>query len=146
MSNKPCTVTGHGVPKQLPGRGPNGRRFCRWCHQEVPQGRRSYCNDECRKHADFNLTRHFAMQRDGHKCVLCGAGRHTYQEMEAARLEGRVLLRSAVEVDHNVAVADGGSHHPDNLRTLCCGCHRKRTAEQAAERARKRRLEKGGAA
>ena len=36
---KPKTITSHGVPKQLPGRGPNGRRFCRWCHDEVPPRR-----------------------------------------------------------------------------------------------------------
>lgn len=46
------------------------------------------------------------------------------------------------EVDHVVARADGGGNHPDNLRTLCIACHRKRTAAQASERAARRRSQR----
>ena len=117
---KPKTITGHGVPKQPPGRGPNGRRFCRWCHQEVPRRRQSYCNDECWQYADFNYSKRVAMGRDKYRCVQCQSN-------------------VQCEVDHIVAVKDGGNHHPDNLRTLCRKCHKARTAQQAAERAAKRR-------
>lgn len=41
--------------------------------------------------------------------------------------------RSLAEVDHRVPLAEGGAHHPDNLRLLCVLCHR---AETAALRAR----------
>ena len=109
-------ITSHGVPKHPPGKGPNGRRFCRWCHAEVPKGRSSYCNDECRKHADYNLSRGIALKRDGWACVECGC-------------------REQLETDHVIAVVDeGSSHHPNNLRTLCSTCHRKRTNAQIAAR------------
>ena len=123
MEPKPCSIKDHGVPRQLPGRGPNGRRFCRWCHKEVPKGRRSYCDSGCNAHADFNQSKHVAVRRDERKCTACGiAGRYGGYPREWS------LPR--LEVDHVVAVKDGGSHHPDNLRTLCHACHVKRTKEQ----------------
>lgn len=111
----PRTITGHGCPPRPPGRGPNGRRFCRWCHQEVPRGRRSYCNDECRQHCDFNLSKAVVFARDRWTCRICGS---------------RNAPKPRLEVDHIVAVKDGGSHHPDNLRVLCSTCHKARTREQ----------------
>jgi 5-methylcytosine-specific restriction endonuclease McrA len=133
--SEPRTITSHGVPRQIPGRGPNGRRFCRWCHSEVPKGRRSYCNDDCMQHAVFNYSRLVAVRRDKYACTACGRdGRHPYRWPRPENF--REL--PALEVDHVVAVKDGGSHHPDNLRTLCRDCHKARTAEQrrtwAAER------------
>lgn len=129
----PKSIKDHGVPRQIPGRGPNGRRFCRWCHAEVPKGRSSYCNDECRKHCDFGHSKMIVIRRDGLVCTSCKAA------LRARWTWPRDYSLPKVEVDHIVAVKDGGSHHPDNLRSLCPTCHRKRTAEQAAERARKRR-------
>ncbi|ACZ29618.1 HNH endonuclease [Xylanimonas cellulosilytica DSM 15894] len=43
-------------------------------------------------------------ERDGYRCVWCGSADN-------------------LEVDHIVRYADGGSNTPDNLRTLCHGCH-----------------------
>lgn len=123
----PKTIINHGVPRQIPGRGPNGRRFCRWCHNEVPKGRSSYCDNECRKHADFNYSKILCVHRDERKCRFCGiAGRYHYwpRDRELPKLE----------VDHIIAVRDGGSHHTDNLRTLCRECHRVRTKEQRARK------------
>ena len=128
---KPKTITGHGVPKQPPGHGPNGRRFCRWCHEEVPLGRRSWCNVECMKHGTFGYSRWRAINRDKACCTLCGVfGRHLNQWPHDQEWRQRPKL----EVDHIQAVRDGGSHHPDNLRTLCRPCHLKRTKEQRREK------------
>ncbi len=44
-----------------------------------------------------------------------------------------------VQVDHIIARVDGGTNALENLRILCWPCHRERTAQQAAERARARR-------
>jgi len=52
--------------------------------------------------------RYRIMERDGFKCVLCGANAST----------GAVL-----EVDHIVPVCDGGSNEDSNLRTLCHSCN-----------------------
>lgn len=77
-------------------------------------------------HADFNHSKRVAVKRDDRKCVFCGVpGR--YQNLPADRTLPKL------EVDHIVAVKDGGSHHPDNLRTLCHGCHKARTKEQRAK-------------
>lgn len=46
-------------------------------------------------------------ERDGHTCTQCGETRN-------------------LEIDHIVRYVDGGSNKPENLRTLCSGCHRKR--------------------
>ena len=56
-------------------------------------------------------------------CGLC-------QMCEAA---GRVSL--GTEVDHKVALADGGSDTDDNKWLLCTPCHEAKTAREAAQRA-----------
>lgn len=53
------------------------------------------------------------LERDGYTCVLCGRGPDR---------EKRIWL----EVDHVIALADGGSNTDDNLRTLDNECHRVR--------------------
>lgn len=56
-----------------PGKGPNGRPLCRWCHQEVPAGRRSWCSDACvRDYLDRNKPAAAAFKRDKGVCALCG--------------------------------------------------------------------------
>ncbi len=65
-------------------------------------------------------------------------------------LRARVLRESptcalcparATDVDHIVAVADGGSDDRPNLRGLCNPCHKKHTADQnRTRRARKRKV------
>ena len=133
MMVTPKTITSHGVPARIQGRGPNGRRFCRWCHAEVPKGRSSYCNDECAYHSDFNRSKLVAVNRDGRRCMQCGvAGRYRGYPSRSVFAEKVVNL----EVDHIQSVKDGGSHHPNNLRTLCHACHIQRTKEQRAERRR----------
>jgi hypothetical protein len=46
----------------------------------------------------------WVLERDRHQCVRCGR-------------------RHALELHHIVEVCDGGLHDPDNLDTLCYGCH-----------------------
>lgn len=50
---------------------------------------------------------------------------------------GRVTLWDA---DHITPLDEGGSWHPDNAQTLCQPCHKKKTAEQAARKATRRRI------
>jgi 5-methylcytosine-specific restriction protein A len=54
------------------------------------------------------------LDRDGHRCVLCGA--------------------QATQVDHIVPRADGGDESPENLRSLCRRCHVRVTAAWWAQR------------
>jgi hypothetical protein len=53
----------------------------------------------------------------------------------ALRDRGFVPRRSLWELDHIVPLVDGGSHEPSNLQTLCTPCHKKKTAQEARERA-----------
>jgi len=64
----------------------------------------------------WNVLRALIKERDGHKCRQCGA-KASY---------GRVRL----ECHHERRVADGGSHAPWNLTTLCKPCHDKRHREK----------------
>ncbi len=69
-----------------------------------------------------------------------------------AQLRRRVLRRDrlcqlcfrvpAVEVDHVVARADGGSDEVSNLRGVCGECHRRVSLRQAVE-GRRRQLARG---
>lgn len=48
-----------------------------------------------------------------------------------------------IEYDHEVALADGGEDHPDNLQALTKACHRAKTNRENSERAKVSRLAKG---
>lgn len=78
---KPRTVS---LPRQPPGRGPNGRPWCRGCWfrlgelVEVPRGRRAWCSTECVedalvKQGDPNTVRRLVERRDRGVCAACGA-------------------------------------------------------------------------
>ena len=51
--------------------------------------------------------RFMILERDGYKCVLCGATKET----------------TVLEVEHVVAKANGGTNDPSNLRVLCHECN-----------------------
>ncbi|MGE5595524.1 MAG: HNH endonuclease [Hyphomicrobiales bacterium] len=58
----------------------------------------------------WQRTRRAVLERDGHRCIACGATGVRF------------------EVDHVLPLANGGSNELRNLRTLCLPCHRKRQA------------------
>lgn len=64
------------LPEQPPGRGPNGRPFCRWCGKEVPVGRRTWCSQECVDdyliRAGSGGVRSMVWKRDHGECAICG--------------------------------------------------------------------------
>lgn len=61
---------------QPKGRGPNGRRLCRWCHEEVPKGRRTFCSDGCVHEVSIrsnpNYQKQHVLERDHGVCDACG--------------------------------------------------------------------------
>ena len=151
--------------RQPDGRGPNGRGRCRWCWGEVAPYRQTFCSDACveeyRLECDWGFARSRVFNRDGGVCAMCEADTKWLQEivrhMRAAwrtdpnaipsavwvawarRMPGGRSCGSPWEADHILPRHDGGSDHPDNLRTLCIPCHQRVTREFAAERARRRR-------
>jgi 5-methylcytosine-specific restriction endonuclease McrA len=69
--------------------------------------------------------------RDGEQCAVCTIG----NKMSFTR-EG--YLQKSLHVDHVTALRSGGSNHDDNLQLLCDFCHKKKTAREQAEIARRR--------
>ena len=133
----------------LPGfrRDAEGRALCRWCDQPVPRGRQSWCSKKCveewRERGDWNHIRRKIIERDK-VCQMCGGQRYhrDYEIKTDPRYPSRIaqtVLTRGWDVDHIVAVEDGGTDDPANLRLLCRRCHKERTALQRREQAMKRR-------
>lgn len=130
-----------------------GRALCRWCDQPVPKGRKSWCSKKCvaewRERGDWNHIRKQIIERDK-VCRMCGGQRY-HKDYERKpnphypTLLACTYLTKGWDVDHIIAVADGGTDDPANLRLLCTRCHKERTALQRREKAlqRSRQLELG---
>lgn len=130
--------------KQLPT-GPNGRRLCRRCSQEVPKGRRTFCSETCvhewRIRTDPNYVRQQVEARDHGICAACGLDtaklRSTLRAQlpwdqfeQAMRARGFEPFGHQWEADHIVPVSEGGGECGlENYRTLCLPCHRKATKQ-----------------
>lgn len=56
------------------------------------------------------------LERDGYACVFCKG-------------------TASLTIDHITPLIDGGSHHNDNLRTLCQTCHRRHDTAEAKRKA-----------
>lgn len=131
------------------GRGPNGRRMCRWCHQEVPRGKRAWCGEGCveqyliRCHG--HTVRRLVLERDRGICAFCGMdAEKLFRVIRLAQHHGRDFgLRLSGwaglldqlgrfnsfgetfwQPDHIVPVSGGGGQCGlSNYRTLCTPCH-----------------------
>lgn len=132
----------------------DGKPLCRWCGGPLPRLRRSWCSktcvDEYLARADWNRIRANILKRDV-ACRICGGCRA--KRVVSQRPRPLLLVRSAYalvwgdhslvrfgwEVDHIVAVKDGGTDDPANLRLLCLPCHHEITAAQHQRWARERR-------
>lgn len=78
--------------------------FCPYCQSQLHQR-------EGRKPIPGHL-RHKVFQRDGYRCVECGA---TNKE-------------TTLEIDHIIPVSKGGTNDMSNLQTLCKACNRAKSA------------------
>lgn len=153
--------------RELP-KGPNGRRLCRWCHEEVPKGKRSFCGESCvhewsvRRSPSYQ--RGHVLERDHGICDTCGldcerlrrsVSRHwrsgsfcrfyRLYMWATQRAVTRKLapFRQLWEMDHIKPVVEGGGEcGPENLRTLCIWCHNEATAALRKRLARRTRKKK----
>lgn len=146
------------VPDAPPGR-------CRWCGGEVQKPRHRWCSDECVKEFCIRKGMYIdseLLKRDRGVCAVCGIDA---LEIEALRWRCQNLPKPVYvwrdveffrqwgpwpedarcwEADHIVPVVEGGGCCGlDNLRTLCCACHRRETATLAARRAEERKRAAG---
>jgi 5-methylcytosine-specific restriction protein A len=153
-------------PASLP-KGPSGRALCRFCGNEVPPSRVTFCSPACvrgwKVRTDKAFARRMVFRRDKGVCALCGTDcvgwlKTLREEWRGIRADGDMERRkrneasfrssnpdffrreSLWDADHVVPVVDGGGGCGlENLRTLCLFCHRKVTAELVRKRAMERR-------
>ena len=109
----------------FPYRTRNNIPLCRYCHKPLKGRKTAWCSKECTyevlKRIDWTFIRRSILWRDHHRCTLC--------------------KKPGNEVDHIIELIDGGSFwEPNNLRTLCHECHRKKTAYQKWLRRLKQRI------
>lgn len=73
--------------------------------------------------------RAFVFHRDGYQCLHCGA-RATepiptdYTGQSTLDAQGSWMLVT----DHILSIRNGGTHHPNNLQTLCDSCNARKAA------------------
>jgi 5-methylcytosine-specific restriction enzyme A len=143
------------------GTGPNGRRLCCWCGTEVPKGRRNWCSQVCVD--DYLGTKGHAhligriFKRDKGVCAKCGLDTVAYRNawrscrefvrhpvnghlVQVLELFGWDCSKRWWEADHILERHDDGPNTLQNLQTLCQLCHKVKTREFAARRARRRKL------
>jgi 5-methylcytosine-specific restriction endonuclease McrA len=89
-----------------------GKAVCRICEGALPERRRMFCNERCRRDffmaTDWGRIRRVVFERDGATCMKC-----------SARLSG-----NAFHVDHIVPLAQGGAEWDlDNLELSCERCN-----------------------
>lgn len=130
----------------------SNKHTCKWCGNTLVNKRRSYCSDDCR--FAFEEAVHFErgaslpyiiMCRDQFTCQTCGKDMAQINEhgmkLPIPRLYEKPdkdgVCRSEAEVDHIVAVEDGGSDHQSNLSTICQDCHKKKHKKRKTKAERK---------
>lgn len=128
---------------------------CRWCGASVVPPRRTFCNNDCVHEyllrSNNNYMRSCIFRRDKGVCAVCGvrtsaigkeilrqatdddvqAIRQSYGVAKNRRVWRSKFNSAVFDVDHITRVADGGGLCGlDNLRTLCCACHKAVTWSQ----------------
>lgn len=136
---------------------------CRRCGKALTGRQRSWCSETCG--LEWMALKWMSVQgprvarRDAYRCQLCGwrilrslnrvkaKARACGSDLDVWKAARAFHARYGAgpgsshlwEVDHIRPRKKGGTNDKGNLRTLCIRCHRRVTAEQAAERARARR-------
>lgn len=98
------------TPEHRKARGPNGRPLCRWCGQEVPTARRTWCSEACvveyRALNNVRAAREFLTERDGAQCQLCGEDAEgTRRLLKRLYFAARPLQSSPIEAERRCAAA-----------------------------------------
>ena len=129
---------------------PDGRRRCCWCGEPVGARRRDWCSDNCVQRyqiasGDQGAARRWLWRVDQGVCQLCLVDTVRPCEVVINVHTGEPLDRAywwpsgQWEADHTIPIVEGGDLTPENLRTLCVGCHRGETAKLRRRMADRRR-------
>lgn len=139
----------------------DGTLGCRGCGAAIPKYRRTWCSQKCMDKFHPACVIFAVKQRDKGICQECGQDTKALQT-EWQKLkpeyptvfynspEGQVAFaayytkqqewkrnRPAPEYDHIIPFSEGGLTVLENMRTLCSGCHKKRTRAWHSERRNK---------
>ena len=71
----------------------------------------------------------------GHKLQRIRRG-HLSEQPLCVACYSKGQIKAATELDHIVALMNGGSNEPSNLQGLCTECHKVKTAADKGHRAR----------
>jgi 5-methylcytosine-specific restriction endonuclease McrA len=85
-------------------------------------------NSTTRRRKIPDHVRHAIMERDRDLCQECGV------EVQKRKVDKYDSSPNLAEIDHIVAVADGGTNDIENLRLLCLSCNRKKAGADARRR------------
>lgn len=130
-------MSSHRVPPKPPHFDTAPEGTCRWCNQEVgltPRGKPSKSRWHKACLAEYKLlnwpshTRRAVLRRDKAICASCGV---------------KCSYGNPWHVDHikPLVEANGDIEYwkLPNLQTLCSDCHKKKTGQEATQRAEKRK-------
>lgn len=143
-TSRASSTAGRILYPQLLPKGVNGRSLCRFCHEEIPKRRRTFCSDECvdqhKLRTNPGYLRKRVYRRDRGVCAACGmdtveleswlretkAPKATWiRQLGAAQSDRR--RRGFWDADHILPVFKGGGECDlSNVRSLCILCHRER--------------------
>lgn len=124
----------------------DGEPLCRVCVGSIPFGRYGTCSNAClyawRLNTDGFFMRREVFTRDKGICSTCGLD-CVVKRVESADVDLATLAlagwpdpteRTFWEVDHARPIRDGGGFCDlANLQTLCCPCHRAKSAKESAK-------------
>lgn len=109
-------------PESRAARGPNGRRLCRWCGEEVGPRRQTWCGQAC---VDQYLARKssvgaraFVLARDGGRCVGCGMECHRIAELNYRLRFSNTLVGMWRSAKRRRRVTERRRRWADRLRAL----------------------------
>lgn len=111
-----------------------GDKHCRWCGGAIPKSsRRRSWHEECLRtyllHSDPAVQYRFLARSDGEVCSVEGCG-----ETRGLQVEHTIPLWKVRDLPDDERLHFYG---PENLTLMCPGCHKEKTAREAAERAQK---------
>jgi len=127
-----------------------GPRFCRWCGEDSPAGRRWHpeCVLAYKLAAESAEQRRVCWVRDQGVCGVCGLDTAKALRERVGPEQWRIYYSERVpdgagklwQSDHIRPLVDGGGldlayFAADNLRTTCTACHKAKTSSEASERA-----------
>lgn len=105
------SLRGH-IPTNMLPKGANGFPLCRWCNEETPSRRRSFCSDSCvhehRIRTDAGYIRQCLFRRDKGVCRSCELDTEALRQrcLEVAKWKGMAAPRKRKKINELLEAED----------------------------------------